>query len=1367
MMKSSQEYPLSPNQQGLWALEQRFPGRGLYNDSGAYRPSENLSPATVRRAAARLCARHPALRTTFSERAGVPFQIVHEHLPLDFREFRLEEGDEATVERILDEQVSQHPLDLERGPPIRWTFISIRGQRPILSFTLHHIITDGWSNCTLMPEFGALCREESGGRVADFAPLRHGYHDFIREQDGWLASEAAQQERRFWRETLSGHIPPLNLPVPRLRQESRSFKTDVLPFAIPVSLREAMGRLAKTLNVRPLIPWLSLWFVLLYRLTGHEDPTTTLPVAGRPRKYIGVIGLFVNNLPIRARCAGEEDFRTFVQRTARAVEDALRHQTLPLTLTFGETKTANHTALSQTGFAWQDYNFPGRRDSRVVVTPWGDRGDMVHSGGMTWECVRPWRQPQEVDVQLWIMNPTGNQYGIWYYAQELFEPATMERWSGYLLQLAEGVVAEPETRISQLPLLTEAERQRILVDWNDTGMPYPRNKCVHELFEEQVARDLDAVAVIFEDEEVNYGELNDRANRLAHRLRKLDVRPEVLVGLFVERSVEMVVGLLAILKAGGAYVPLDPEYPAERLAFMAEDAGLKVLLCHGATRDRLPECAARILDMDGEGEAIAGESSENPEQLAEGNNLAYVIHTSGSTGKPKGVMIEHTMVTGHILNIIDLYDLKPADRVLQSASINFDASVDHIFGTLLVGATLILHGTGMCPPEEYLDDVVHYGITVIHMTPVYVHQIFDAAADRLKEIRASDLVLRLINSEGDVLPAETVRRWQEGPLGKARLLNTYGPTETTVTASAFEVPKDWSADTDTVPIGRPLPGRTVYILDDRMHPVPIGIPGELHIGGAGVARGYLNRPDLTAEKFIPDPFSDDPQARLYRTGDLCRWLPDGNIEFLGRIDTQVKIRGFRIECGEVENALRSHPDVREAVVKPQGEGADKQLVAWVGWGELANPNTDVSGDVHVGVRSPHQPTHALRTHLRALVPDWMIPSRFVFVEKLPLTPGGKIDRRALPDLDTDQSSVEAKYVAPRDPVENTLCGIFAQVLGIRRAGIHDNFFDLGGHSLLVIRAMPSIREHFGRELPPRALFQHPTPGELALAIRGHGEWLPTILLPLRTTGSRAPLFCVHPAGGGAFCYRELAKCLPDDQPVHGIQAVGFEGKEEPLTGIEAMATRYLEEITAQWPSGPYHLYGWSFGGVVAFEMAQRLRAAGREVGFLVLADTGHPSWFQEENEPEQDEIMVHLLAETGELDSELVHELRDMARADRLIYLQRRLAHVMNTSRDNQGRESGLPMIENLERFSEIYRANSQALRTYRPAPWEGKLVFLSARERLDPAMGPPHSAWIPLAAGGMEHHVIPGNHFTMHQRPQVREIARILEGILIDGMSG
>nr|VFJ54372.1 MAG: amino acid adenylation domain-containing protein [Candidatus Kentron sp. FW] len=1318
---------LSFAQQRLWFLE-RFEtdGTAAYNIPAALRLEGALDIHALQSSLHWMVERHESLRMAFPEQGGEAGVVVLSAADFEFPIHDL--CHLSSVESDLQQRIDEHaarPFDLARGPLFRAEILRLAEEAPekdkqaedgqavhVLLINMHHIISDGWSMGVFVREWRLAYIALAGGHRPTLAPLPIQYGDYANWQRQWLQGGILERQSDYWREALEGSPERLELPTDYPRPAQQSYRGAHHLQVLPLDVTAAIKDLSRTQGVTLFMTLLAAFDVLLARYSGQDDICVGSPIANRTHTHTeNLIGFFVNTLVLRTRLNPEQGFRDLLQQVRQTCLGAYAHQDIPfetLVEQLNPARSLSHSPLFQVMLVLQN--------NAQAEMEWP---------GLTITGLEQDYPIAKFDLTLDIVEQDGRLYCAWEYATLLFTENTIRRMGEHFEVLLRGIVAEPETPVAQLPLLTEAERRQVLVEWNDTKAPYPQDKCVHELFEAQAAKTPDAVAVIFEDKEISYGELNARANRLAHRLRKLGVGPEVLVGLFVARSADMVVGLLAILKAGGAYVPLDPEYPVDRLAFMAGDADLKVLLCHGATKERLPECAARILELDGKAQVIAGENSENPERLAGPNNLAYVIYTSGSTGKPKGVCIEHRNVVNLIAWHGENFSITSEDHCTQIASLSFDAAVWEIWPVLAKGATLYVvpPRTITSDPSSIKDWIIYHGITKCFLpTPL--------AQAIISENWHSSAALRFLLTGGDQfrspIPAQL----------PFQVVNNYGPTENTVVTTSGIV----EPGRPLPPIGDPISNTRCYILDPHMNLVPTGVGGELYIGGAGVVRGYLNRPDLTVEKFIPDPFSDDLDARLYRTGDLCRWLPDGNIEFLGRMDTQVKIRGFRIECGEVENALLSHPDVREAVVDAHGEGEDKQLVAWVG---VAHGN-DLD-DVGATGRSPLR--DELRTHLRGMLPDWMVPSVFVFLDTLPLTPSGKIDRRALPDPGGDGFISSHEYTAPRNPTEEMLCGIFAETLGVPRAGIHDDFFDLGGHSLLVVRVLSSIRKKFQVEIPLRALFQHPTPQGLAGTIRAREEWKPTILLPLKSGASGvAPLFCVHPVGGGAFCYRELADSLGAGRSVYGIQAVGFEGEAEPLTDVEAMAARYVAEITARWPKGPYNLYGWSLGGVIAFEMARQLRAADREIELLVLADTVCPHPDEKQEEPEDEEILLHLLAEAGEVEPAFFHEIQNAAPADRQTLLRQRLAKGSNSLDPGD-----------VDRFVRIFRANLEGLSAYRPFPWEGKIVFLSARERIGGGEESLESGWRRFA-WEIAHHTVSGNHFTMHRQPNVQEITKILD---------
>ncbi len=658
----------------------------------------------------------------------------------------------------------------------------------------------------------------------------------------------------------------------------------------------------------------------------------------------------------------------------------------------------------------------------------------------------------------------GELVALMEYNAYLFDAAAITRMLGHLQTLFEGVLANPQQRVSELPILSEAERHQLLIEWNAPKTMEPPAPCIHRLVEAQVERTPDAIAVALDREQLDYRELNARANRLARYLQTLGVAPGTVVGLCVERSAEMIAAVLAIFKAGGVYLPLDSTYPRERLAFMLNDSQTRVLVTQQQLLERLPEHHAHIVCLDADQPAIAQQDDANLTGSAALEDLAYVLYTSGSTGEPKGVLITHGAFANHCRDVQRYYEIASRDRALQFASLNFDASLEQIFTALIAGARLVLRGTDVLDARRFNQMVWDAGLTIVNVPPAYWHQWAQFCAET-PDAPANSQV-RLVIIGGDVMQMETLALWQRTPMRQARLLNAYGPTETTITATIFDAPlqRGEPMPFSRIPIGRPLVNRTAYILDRWGSPVPVGVPGELHLGGAGLARGYLNRAELTAEKFIETEFA----GRLYKTGDLARYLPDGNIEFLGRLDHQVKIRGIRIELGEIETALNQHPAVRDSVVVMRDAEGDGRLAAYV------VPQTEQA--LTAG---------ALQSFLKEKLPTYMVPAAFVLVESLPLNVSGKVDRRALPAPDLGRPNITTPFVAPRDPIEEELAFIWAQLLGVERVGILDNFFDLGGHSLLATQLVSRLRDAFGIELPLRCLFESPTVAELALTLAQH------------------------------------------------------------------------------------------------------------------------------------------------------------------------------------------------------------------------------------------------------------------------------------------
>ena len=1056
--KEGDSIPLSFAQQRLWFFDQFEAGKSFYNLPGAIRLKGKLNVAVLEQTFNEIVNRHEALRSTFTEVQGQPVQVIAPPvsrllLPvIDLRE--VPQSDREAAVKQLSAKEAQQPFDLERGPLLGTSLLQLSEEEYVLLLTMHHIVSDGWSIGVLARELAAIYEALSAGNQPQLPELPVQYADFAIWQRNWLWGEVLQTQLAYWKQQLEGAPPLLELPADRPRPPIQTSNGATQSLLLSQELTAALKNLSQGEDVTLFMTLLAAFKALLYRYTGRTDLLVGSPIANRNRAEIeGLIGVFVNTLVLRTDVSGDPTFRELLQRVREVTLGAYAHQDLPFEKLVEELqpdRSLSYNPVFQVMFQLQNNPMPP-----------------LDLPGLTLSLLDVETNTTQFDLSLDLEELGERLQASVEYSTDLFDRATITRMLGHLQTLLEGIVPNPEQRLWSLPLLTAVEKQQLL-EWNNTFAQYPQDKCIHQLFEEAVSRSPDAVAVVFEGEELSYRELNARANQLARHLRSLGVEPEVLVGICVERSPLMVIGLLGVLKAGGAYVPLDPNYPKERLAFMLEDSSVQVLLAQEKLLEKLPPHSARVVCLDSGWEEIAFYSSENPRSGVKPENLAYVIYTSGSTGKPKGVLIEHRSLVNYTTAAIAEYGIEKRDRVLQFASISFDASAEEMYPCLTSGATLVLRTDSMLDSAGvFWEKCRTWKLTVLSLPTAYWHEL-TALLSQETLVLAPSLRLTIIGGE-KALP-ERLKTWIERVGQQVRLVNTYGPTEATVVATICELSAA-DATLRELPIGRPIGNVQTYILDCNGQPVPTGIPGELHVGGAGLARGYLNRPELTAEKFIPSPFSNEPGSRLYKTGDLTRYRPDGNIEYVSRIDNQVKIRGFRIELAEIEAALSQHPAVLESAVLVWFEAnARKRLVAYL------------VPDARLGAGTGAPPlqlsSSELRQFLQERLPEYMVPSAFVLLESLPLTNNGKVDRKALPAPDRDRPELEEAFATPSTAIEKILAEIWAQVLGLEQVGIDDNFFELGGDSILSIQVI-SQANRAGLRLTPKQLFQHQTIAQLA------------------------------------------------------------------------------------------------------------------------------------------------------------------------------------------------------------------------------------------------------------------------------------------------
>ncbi|MFZ5918978.1 MAG: amino acid adenylation domain-containing protein [Chloroflexota bacterium] len=1041
--------PLSFAQQRLWFLDQLEPGNLFYNIPIAMRLQGKLDVAALERVLSEIVRRHEALRTTFAVIDGRPVQVIAPEpavsLPLKDLTSLPQAEREAETQRLAILEVRQ-PFDLARGPLLRARLIRLGEQEHVALLTMHHIVSDGWSMGVLVAEIAQLYAAFAAGQPSPLPELAVQYADFSHWQRAWLQGEVLERQLVYWKQRLINSPPMLELPTDRPRPAVQTSHGATLSFDLPGELSQALKELGREEGVTLFMTLLAAFQTLLYRYTGQPDVVVGTPIANRTRREVeGLIGFFVNTLVMRTDLSGAPSFRQLLARVREVALGAYAHQDLPFELlveALQPGRDLSHTPLFQVMLVLDTppagpLTLPG-----LTLNPID-----THSGAATF------------DLTLSVTDGPEGLGGYFEYNTDLFDRSTIERLAGHLNTLLQGIVAEPDRSVTLLPLLTAAEQQQSLVAWNDTQIDFPDTLCAHQLFEAQVARQPDAVALTFEGQSLTYAGLNARANQLAHYLTRMEVRQGTLVGICAERSPEMIVGILGILKAGGAYLPLDPTYPQERLVFMLEDSGAPVLLTQSHLQERIgewanqhmtPHASRLTICLDADWPMVAHEPQTNPESGVTPEDVAYIIYTSGSTGKPKGTLLRHRGLVNLAAWQKKCFDIEPGSKVLQFSPFSFDASVWETFMALANGATLCLARQEVLASGPDLVTLLRQeGVTNVTLPPSV-----------LRVLPVEDLPsLRTVIAAGEACTPDLVQRWAPG----RDFFNAYGPTETTVCASIYLCDERESA---APPIGRPIANTRLYILDAHLQPVAVGVPAELHVGGVSLAKGYLHRLELTEARFVPDPFSDDPHARLYKTGDLVRYRADGNIEFLGRIDHQVKVRGFRIELGEIEAVLKQHPAVQDgAVVAREDVPGGRRLVAYA-----------VPAD---GVELA---TGELRNFLRQALPEYMVPATFVFLEALPLSPSGKVDRRALPAPEGVRPDLEREYVPPRTDAEHKLAGICAELLGVDRVGVYDNFFELGGHSLLATQFMSRVRQEFQIEVPLRSLFERPTVAELAQEI---------------------------------------------------------------------------------------------------------------------------------------------------------------------------------------------------------------------------------------------------------------------------------------------
>jgi len=1313
--------PLSFAQQQVWLHSQLAPNVPLYNEQVTIRYRGALEPDATARAFGALLARHDAWRTVFVTEDGALRQRVLPPAPVnlpfvDLRHLPPAER-EREAARLAGEAILE-PFDLARGPLVRVRLVRVDDADSRLHLTLHHAIFDGWSLYQVaVPELAALYAAERAGRQARLPDLPIQYADWAAWQRAEVDRGAYAAQLAHWVKHLGG-ASTIDLPLDHTRPAVQSYRGAMHTFTVPAGAAASLRTLARTQRVTMYMTLLGAYLALVHRYTGKDDVTVGSVSAGRKRPELArLLGFFVNPLALRVDCSGDATFVDLLRRVREVGLDAMSNDDVPfehVIAALQPTRDPSRHPLFQTVFSLE---------APLAKLP--DGWDIwhldAHSG------------TSKFDLYVEMNDRADGLVGSIVYASDLFEPDTIAQMAGHYTNLLAAVAENPARRLSALPMLDAAERTRLLVDWAESADAYPDPATVHGVFEAQVARTPTAIALLDATTRVTYAELDGRASALARRLRSLGVTRDAVVGIHAGRSPAMITAMVAVLKAGGAYLPLDASLPNARLALMAEDAGCHVVI---ADRSASPVSFRGVDHVVWLDEIVPGDRERGAE--VDPDTLAYVMFTSGSTGRPKGVAIRHRGILRLFFG--QSYARFGADQTqLHLAAPGFDALTVEVWGALLHGARCVVLPGGIPTPSAVRHAVRAHGVTTTLMTTALFNAIVDEAPDALDGIAQV-----LIGGEA-LSPAHLGRAAARMPT--TRFVNVYGPTEATTVAASHVIPLPVDPTAGSIPIGRPIAGTEIYLLDRHGEPVPVGVPGELYIGGSGLARGYINRPDLTAERFVRHPFDARPDATLYRTGDLARWRRDGTLDYLGRLDSQVKIRGVRVEPGEVEAALCSHPCVREAaVVAVDGERPnDIRLVAYIVPDAGAPPTV---GD--------------LREFVKRRLPSAFVPSAFIVVEALPLGPTGKLDRRALP------APVVAReprtIVRAHGPLKLQIAEVWRELLGVPEVGTTDDFFDLGGHSLLAVRMLQRLDELYGVALPLAVLYTNPTIDGLSEAlIASEPAEFQTPLVRLRADGARAPLFFFHgDINGGGFYMRTLARRLSGDRPFWAVHPLGLHGRPVPAT-IEAMARVHFEQLVAACPSGPLVLGGYCNGGLVAYETARLLTAAGRRVERLLLIATEADTRFRWLRRPigaaarlaglgprgavEQFGRLRYFADRVRELDARGQAALAARAAARLTRQIAHRLRRALPTPTPPAAAAPPL--------FERYY----DACLGYVPGPWPGHVVvFWPDRERPARSSDPTYG-WASLVAH-VETFRVPGDHDEIVTR-HIERIASTLEELL------
>jgi len=1332
--------PLSYSQERMWFLAQSEPDNPSLHSSFALRINGSLDEEILRQSLGELIKRHAILRTVFRMENGQPCQVILRETPLPLRLVDL--STENDPQRELQNRLTDANLetfDISLTPPFRMILYRLNPREAVLGVIIHHIIVDGWSAELFRRDLAAIYGNLSSGLPA--APEKVvSYADYACWQKSEAFERRIQPQLAYWQEKLGGEAAISQFPNDQPRPLAQSSNAATTWLKVSGALYKRLGNFSREAGITQYAVLLSAFSLALSVYTRQSVIQIGSFFANRPLPDLeNILGPFVNGAVLKLDLAGNPAFHELAARAAATVMEAQANQEAPIEKVIEKSQISRDRSLRTLfGIIFNFVNVP-----------------KVYSGGGAVDFAFHEFETGTVTYDLNV-EFSQNEDGLLFafeYNTDIFQGATIQAFSEHFRFVLEQVLANPQNALSDFNMLT-GQQETQLREWSGSVSPYPRDLAAHALFEKQAARTPAATALVFGNQAMTYAELNRRANQIARLLAARGLRPGELAGLCLPKSMEMIAAVLGVLKASGAYLPLDPAYPAEHLRTILGDARPALVIADASTRAVLPVDERDLILLDALSEEIASQPDDNLNLPVKPDDLVYCIYTSGSTGHPKGVLVEHRSLVNFTNGAQRYYHIQPGDRMLQFASLNFDTSAEEIFPTLCSGAALALRSGDMLDSiPRFIERCREWELTILDLPTAFWHELvqyLEKSHEKLPE------KIRLIIIGGERVSPAHLSTWHSLGMESVHLDNTYGLTECTCVAARCRLTAQERREYSQreAPIGKAIDNVRLYVLDENRRRLPPGVAGELYIGGECLARGYLNLPELTDERFLPDPFAQAAGARMYKTGDLVQWRRDGSLEYLGRSDEQIKIRGFRIEPGEIESALMQFKGIQDAVViKREDPAGTEQLLAYL----------VMEGDARL-------PEKELRGYLNSKLPKYMQPAYYTALNEFPVSPNHKIDKRALPDPDWARARGGEERKGPETPAEEKMLAIWEQALGRQGIGVEDNFFDIGGHSLLAARMMTEVESAFGVTVPLVTLLEKPTIRELTRTISATG-WKPAwkSLVSLKANGSRAPLFLVHAVGGDVLSYRRLAQHLADlTRPIHGLRAQGLDGTTPPLENIEDMAAFYIKEIREIQPQGPYFLGGYSFGGTVAYEMAQQLAAAGEKTDLLAMFDTVVMN-----NLPENLRPGRWLLAYDGLL--RLVFVMRkwlglslpkkaDYGRkalrvaGDRLKALIHREKYLNPVEQGDQERWLRKPPA-----FQNVEKANRRALAAYITKPCTSVVTYFKARQREWSEMVRPEPLWRKLALGGLRVFNCEGNHNSIIIEPYVKSLADALREVLCE----